>query len=73
MAIPIRITGLKKHVAQFNVDYTKLCKQFEYGATDVRISKDTGHSRPAIAKWRKQWEREQKKLRDDEAVENMRT
>lgn len=61
MAVPIRITGLKRHVAQFNVDYTKLCKQFEYGATDARIAKDTGTSRITIIKWHKQWREENKK------------
>lgn len=71
MALPIRFTGLESHVAQYGGNYKKLCKQFKYGASDAAIRRETGHSRNTIAKWRKQWEREQKAAVHQSALDDL--
>lgn len=69
----IRRKGLEQHATEYGVNYKKLVKQFEYGATDTRISKDTGISRNTMGKWRKVYEHEVKRAADDKAVDELRT
>ena len=68
----IKRKGLEKHVTELGYDYKKLVKQLELGVSDTRIAKDTNVSRHTVIKWRKVYEYELDKARQDKEVDELR-